>query len=101
MRSLESGMVHDGRCGPVQPAARHDTGLSAPRRLAIMSLFHGEVAQLGERCVRNAEVGSSILLVSTIYFCALQRVAAVLVGNARYQFFASWNGTQFTFRTAA
>ena len=34
-------------------------------------LFHGaakgngEVAQLGERCVRNAEVGSSILLFST------------------------------------
>ena len=26
----------------------------------------GEVAQLGERCVRNAEVGSSILLFSTI-----------------------------------
>ena len=25
----------------------------------------GEVAQLGERCVRNAEVGSSILLFST------------------------------------
>ena len=28
---------------------------------------HGEVAQLGERCVRNAEVGSSILLFSTNY----------------------------------
>lgn len=26
----------------------------------------GGVAQLGERCVRNAEVGSSILLLSTI-----------------------------------
>ena len=26
---------------------------------------HGVVAQLGERCVRNAEVGSSILLRST------------------------------------
>jgi hypothetical protein len=25
----------------------------------------GGVAQLGERCVRNAEVGSSILLLST------------------------------------
>ena len=31
-----------------------------------MGQFHGEVAQLGERCVRNAEVGSSILLFSTI-----------------------------------
>ena len=29
---------------------------------------HGAVAQLGERCVRNAEVGSSILLRSTISF---------------------------------
>ena len=28
-------------------------------------LIHGAVAQLGERCVRNAEVGSSILLRST------------------------------------
>ena len=27
--------------------------------------IHGAVAQLGERCVRNAEVGSSILLGST------------------------------------
>ena len=28
----------------------------------------GDVAQLGERRVRNAEVGSSILLVSTTFF---------------------------------
>ena len=28
----------------------------------------GGVAQLGERCVRNAEVGSSILLLSTMGF---------------------------------
>ena len=28
----------------------------------------GGVAQLGERCVRNAEVGSSILLLSTTEF---------------------------------
>jgi hypothetical protein len=28
-------------------------------------LFSGDVAQLGERRVRNAKVGSSILLVST------------------------------------
>ena len=39
------------------------------RPLAADSLagdISGEVAQLGERCVRNAEVGSSILLFSTI-----------------------------------
>lgn len=29
---------------------------------------YGPVAQLGERCVRNAEVGSSILLLSTMGF---------------------------------
>ena len=39
------------------------------RSLAAGSMagdISGEVAQLGERCVRNAEVGSSILLFSTI-----------------------------------
>ena len=30
-----------------------------------MSSLLGRLAQLGERCVRNAEVGSSILLPST------------------------------------
>ena len=29
---------------------------------------YGDVAQLGERRVRNAKVGSSILLVSTIHY---------------------------------
>ncbi len=31
-----------------------------------ISLLNGGVAQLGERCVRNAEVKSSILSVSTM-----------------------------------
>ena len=35
-------------------------------RIAIL-IGSGDVAQLGERRVRNAKVGSSILLVSTIY----------------------------------
>ena len=34
--------------------------------LVLSSCHRGDVAQLGERGVRNAEVGSSILLVSTI-----------------------------------
>ena len=36
---------------------------------------HGAVAQLGERCVRNAEVGSSILLRSTISYFPKGRFA--------------------------
>ena len=35
------------------------------RGLTIMRALSGPIAQLGERCVRNAEVGSSILLRST------------------------------------
>lgn len=34
-------------------------------------LEHGDVAQLGERCLRKAEVGSSSLLVSTRNFKGL------------------------------
>lgn len=34
-------------------------------RQVLSSDHYGDVAQLGERGVRNAEVGSSILLVST------------------------------------
>ena len=34
----------------------------------------GGVAQLGERCVRNAEVGSSILLLSTTEFLKVSRM---------------------------
>ena len=47
------------------------SGASRPGRLAdaaglvLSSCHRGDVAQLGERGVRNAEVGSSILLVST------------------------------------
>ena len=47
------------------------SGASRPGRLAdaaglvLSSSYRGDVAQLGERGVRNAEVGSSILLVST------------------------------------
>ncbi len=37
----------------------------APPETAIIRAFFGEVAQLGERRVRNAKVGSSILLFST------------------------------------
>jgi hypothetical protein len=37
----------------------------APNQIGVDSC--GAVAQLGERCVRNAEVGSSILLRSTNY----------------------------------
>lgn len=34
--------------------------------LAVENLISGGVAQLGERCVRNAEVRGSIPLISTI-----------------------------------
>ena len=50
------------------------SGASRPGRLAdaaglvLSSCHRGDVAQLGERGVRNAEVGSSILLVSTTPF---------------------------------
>ena len=45
-----------------------------PRRIPALV---GAVAQLGERGVRNAEVGSSILLRSTIFLpvCDLDRAA--------------------------
>ena len=36
--------------------------------MVIIAASFGEVAQLGERVVRNDEVGSSILLFSTIQF---------------------------------
>ena len=39
---------------------------AAPRKDLRGCRRNGEVAQLGERCVRNAEVGSSILLLSTM-----------------------------------
>ncbi len=36
------------------------------KAFTIVFSFTGAVAQLGERCVRNAEVGSSTLLRSTL-----------------------------------
>ena len=44
--------------------AEHDAAVPA-RRILLYSRALGDVAQLGERRVRNAKVGSSILLVST------------------------------------
>ena len=43
---------------------------------------HGAVAQLGERCVRNAEVGSSILLRSTILIQMAGLPAIYISGTA-------------------
>ena len=39
----------------------------------------GGVAQLGERCVRNAEVGSSILLLSTTYEARREKPGGLLL----------------------
>ena len=53
-------------CGvrvPDSPRARR--GLAAPARPSRLRCSRGAVAQLGERRVRNAKVGSSILLRST------------------------------------
>ena len=41
-------------------------GIANARTSHIIWELPGDVAQLGERSVRNAEVGSSILLVSTV-----------------------------------
>ena len=46
---------------------RHGRGFPFDLRLSIMRALSGPIAQLGERCVRNAEVGSSILLRSTTF----------------------------------
>ena len=40
--------------------------MPASHMLAVENLISGGVAQLGERCVRNAEVRGSIPLISTI-----------------------------------
>ena len=48
------------------PAAERLRHWHQHRHTAKMPPSCGAVAQLGERCVRNAEVGSSILLRSTI-----------------------------------
>src|SRR5262245_64501926 len=56
------------KCHPsptaLQAASRARRQFTQLREKAILSCC-GDVAQLGERRVRNAEVGSSILLVST------------------------------------
>ena len=43
-------------------------GLAKRKNLVLESFHVGGVAQLGERRVRNAKVGSSILLLSTKFF---------------------------------
>src|SRR5688572_30075517 len=49
---------------------RHEAGGAAVRGSAMVnSAPTGDVAQLGERRVRNAKVGSSILLISTSLLC--------------------------------
>ena len=58
------------RAAPARTGKHHGVQMrSRPfpflRRLTIMRALSGPIAQLGERCVRNAEVGSSILLRST------------------------------------
>ena len=53
MAAGSEGRIAEGRICP-----------GSPIRLKYAAL--GDVAQLGERRVRNAKVGSSILLVSTI-----------------------------------
>ncbi len=60
------------RAAPARTGKRHGTQIRLRpfpflRRLTIMRALSGPIAQLGERCVRNAEVGSSILLRSTIF----------------------------------
>ena len=42
--------------------------IDSDRSLAIIDTCPGDVAQLGERCRRMAEVGGSIPLVSTLCF---------------------------------
>ena len=44
----------------------HSRALEMVRPGGNIAALRGAVAQLGERCVRNAEVGSSTLLGSTI-----------------------------------
>ena len=60
------------RAAPARTGKHHGVQMrSRPfpflRRLTIMRALSGPIAQLGERCVRNAEVGSSILLRSTTF----------------------------------
>jgi hypothetical protein len=47
-------------------------GLAKRKNLVLESFVVGGVAQLGERRVRNAKVGSSILLLSTKEFKGLR-----------------------------
>ena len=57
-----------GRACPGDPAGWH-----SPRKPGKLASLRGAVAQLGERRVRNAKVGSSILLRSTTYSKARSR----------------------------
>ena len=56
--------------------------LSFNREVAILSPAFGAVAQLGERCVRNAEVEGSTPFRSILEIIVVSRIAAMLVfGN--------------------
>ena len=46
--------------------------LADARGSAILEVFRGPLAQLGERCVRNAEVGGSIPPRSTNHFSGIE-----------------------------
>ena len=53
--------------GPLKKPSLRSLSVICPQRKFLDRIhLHGDVAQLGERRVRNAKVGSSILLVSTI-----------------------------------
>jgi hypothetical protein len=68
--------VHVGATAPGRP-------FPPPSIAAKITAYLGEVAQLGERRVRNAEVGSSILLFSTIPFkIRIQKRLPLAVGSA-------------------
>ena len=58
---MRTGLIAERR--PPHPTSRRP----ATTALTYYAFFAGDVAQLGERGVRNAEVGSSILLVSTTH----------------------------------
>jgi hypothetical protein len=65
---LSLPMIADRRLAALQNAALSQiarAGFPAPPVLSLYCAPRGGVAQLGERRVRNAEVGSSILLLST------------------------------------
>ena len=75
---------------------QHSGGLAKAKNLVLESFVVGGVAQLGERRVRNAKVGSSILLLSTTKpfrntALRLRMSCGVLHLGGRFSHVAAWS----------